>query len=128
MPHLKVLNLSFNPNIGPGGAVPLIRSLGALNLLEELDFNKTAIGVEDCRALSELKKNFHKFHISMVIGESFICENQPRIGFGHHNILGHPTWLGAYLPNTVLMMAFFASYKCPDLKPLTPRVEHIVNP
>jgi len=54
MPHLKVLNLSFNPNIGPEGAVPLIRSLGALESLEELDFNKTAIGVEDCRALSEL--------------------------------------------------------------------------
>ena len=54
MPHLKVLNLSFNPNIGPGGAVSLIRSLGALKSLEELDFNETAIGVEDFRALSEL--------------------------------------------------------------------------
>ena len=36
MPHLKILRLSGNPNIGPGGAVQLITSLIAHNSLEEL--------------------------------------------------------------------------------------------
>ena len=54
MPHLKELILSTNHDIGPGGTIPLIRSLTALNSLEELDLHWTAIGVEDCRALSEL--------------------------------------------------------------------------
>ena len=54
MPHLKKLNLSNNLNIGQGGAVPLITSLTAHNSLEELELGGTGIGVEDCRALSEL--------------------------------------------------------------------------
>ena len=54
MPHLKELNLSINYNIGLGGAIPLIRSLTALNSLENLNLYGTAIGVEDFRALSEL--------------------------------------------------------------------------
>ena len=54
MPHLKTLRLSDNPNIGPGGVVPLIRSLTAYNSLEQLDLKRTAIGVEDCQAVSEL--------------------------------------------------------------------------
>ena len=54
VPHLKKLNLSSNPNIGQGGAVPLITSLTAHTPLEELSLGKTGIGVEDCQALSEL--------------------------------------------------------------------------
>ena len=54
VPHLKILNLSDNHNIGQRGAVPLITSLIDYNLLEELSLGKTGIGVEDCRALSEL--------------------------------------------------------------------------
>ena len=54
MPHLKILNLSNNHNIGPGGTVPLIKSLIAHNSLEELDLVNTRIGVEDCQALSQL--------------------------------------------------------------------------
>ena len=54
VPHLKGLNLSKNQIIGQGGAVPLITSLAADNSLEWLDVNNTGIGVEDCRALSEL--------------------------------------------------------------------------
>ena len=55
MPQLKKLNLSYNPRIGQGGAVPLITSLTAQNnSLEELLLILTRIGVEDCRALSEL--------------------------------------------------------------------------
>ena len=54
MAHLKELNLSKNYNIGPGGAVPLITSLTTHNSLEKLVLEETGIGVEDCRALSEL--------------------------------------------------------------------------
>ena len=54
MPHLKELDLSDNVDIGPGGAVLLIRSLTAQNSLEKLNLFYTGIGVEDCRALSEL--------------------------------------------------------------------------
>ena len=54
MPHLKELNLSYNSDIGPGGTVPLIRSLTAQNSLEKLNLNNIGIGVEDCRALTEL--------------------------------------------------------------------------
>ena len=53
MPHLKIIRLSDNP-IGQGGTVPLMTSLTAHNSLEELLLDKTGIGVEDCRALSEL--------------------------------------------------------------------------
>ena len=54
MPHLKVLDLSYNSSVGPGGAVSLIRLLVAHNSLEELYLHSTEIGVEDCQALSEL--------------------------------------------------------------------------
>ena len=54
MPHLKELNLSNNPNIGQGGAVPLMTSLTAHSSLEKLVLELTEIGVEDCRVLSEL--------------------------------------------------------------------------
>ena len=58
MPHLKKLNLSDNPNIGQGGTVPLITSLTTHNSLEVLDLGSristTRLGVENCRALSEL--------------------------------------------------------------------------
>ena len=54
MNKLKKLNLSDNPNIGQGGAVPLMISLITHNSLEELWLFKTGIGVEDCRALREI--------------------------------------------------------------------------
>ena len=54
IPHLKVLNLSCNPNIGPGGAVLLIRSLLTHNSLEKLNLYETAIGFEEYQALREL--------------------------------------------------------------------------
>ena len=53
LPHLKELHLFNNCNIGQGGAVPLIASLKAHNSLQ-LSLTNTGIGVEDCRALSEL--------------------------------------------------------------------------
>ena len=54
MPHLKKLNLFNNPNVGQGGAVPLIASLTTYYSLEKLELGNTGIGVEDCQALSEL--------------------------------------------------------------------------
>ena len=55
VPYLKLLVLSGNPNIGNGGTVPLLISLTqAAHSLEAIDLSKTGIGVEDCRALSEL--------------------------------------------------------------------------
>ena len=54
MPHLEILDLFENYNIGQGGAVPMITSLTAHNSLEELGLGSTGIGVEDCQALSEL--------------------------------------------------------------------------
>ena len=54
LPHLKKLNLSNNPNIGQGMAVPLITSMTAHNSLEQLLFDKTGISIEDCKALRGL--------------------------------------------------------------------------
>ena len=54
VPHLKKLDLSDNPNIGQGGTVPLITSLTTHKSLEVLELIGTGLGVEDCRALSEL--------------------------------------------------------------------------
>ena len=54
VPHLKRLGLAINPNIGEGGAAPLITSLIDHNSLKFLDLHKTGIGMEDCQALSEL--------------------------------------------------------------------------
>ena len=67
MPHLRILNLSDNHNIGQGGTVPLITSLTAHNSLEELELGRTGIGMEDCRALSELlssSTSLKKLHIN----------------------------------------------------------------
>ena len=52
--HLEYLNLSDSYNIGEGGAVNLITSLTKVSTIRELDLTWTGIGVEDCKALSEL--------------------------------------------------------------------------
>ena len=49
---MRELNLSGNP-LGRGGTVPLLKS-PLVDNLEELDLDKTGIGLEDCHALSEL--------------------------------------------------------------------------
>ena len=54
VPHLKVLGLCINPNIGQGGTVPLMTSLTAHSSLERLGLYKTRIVVKDCQALGEL--------------------------------------------------------------------------
>ena len=52
--HLEYLNLSNNYTIGRGGAVNLIISLTKFSTIRELHLDDTAIGFEDCKALSEL--------------------------------------------------------------------------
>ena len=69
VPHLKSIDIGVNPNIGPRGAVPLIRSLTALNSLRGLALNSTGVGVEDCHALSELLSS------STSLKSLAICEN-----------------------------------------------------
>ena len=54
MPHLKKLELSFNPNIGQGGTSPLITSLTTHNSLNRLVLCNTGIVVNDSKALCEL--------------------------------------------------------------------------
>jgi len=51
---LEILELHFNPNIGQGGAAPLLTLLTAHNSLRVLWLFDTGIGVEDCQALREL--------------------------------------------------------------------------
>ena len=52
-PHLKNLELAFT-KFDEGGIVPLMKMLTTHKSLEELSLHSTGIGVEDCRAVSEL--------------------------------------------------------------------------
>ena len=54
MPHLKKFELSFNPNIGQGGTIPLMTSLTTHNSLERLVLCNTGIAMDDSQALSGL--------------------------------------------------------------------------
>ena len=86
MPHLKILILSDNPNIGHRGAVPLITSLTAHNSLEELVLYNSAIGVEDCQALSELLSSSTSLKHLFIGYNSFPSEAVELIISGlHHN-------------------------------------------
>ena len=86
VPHLKILTLSMNPNIGQGGAVPLMTSLTAHNSLEELDLSYTGIGVEDCRALSELLSSSTNLKTLYIWGNDLAPEAVELIISGlHHN-------------------------------------------
>ena len=84
--HLKKLNLSDNRNIGQGGAVPLMTSLTAHNSLEELELDKTGIGVEDCQALSELLSSSTSLKKLVIWGNTLPPEAVKLIISGlHHN-------------------------------------------
>ena len=52
--HLEYLDLTWNHNIGRGGAMNLIISLTKVSTIRELYLSDTCIGFEDCKALSEL--------------------------------------------------------------------------
>ena len=85
MSHLKKLILSGNP-IGQGGAVPLITSLTAHNSLEELWLGMTRLGVEDCRALSELLSSSTSLK-ELDIGGNNLCPEAVELIISglHHN-------------------------------------------
>ena len=68
---LRELNLSHNP-LGRGGAVSLLRS--PLHNLEELVLDQTAIGVEDCQALSELLSSSPTLQWISICGNNFCSE------------------------------------------------------
>ena len=52
--HLEYLNLGWNLEIGRGGVVNLITSLTKFSTITEMYLAHTGIGLEDCKALSEL--------------------------------------------------------------------------
>ena len=86
VPHLKKLDLSENANIGQGGTVPLITSLTAHNSLEELWLGMTRLGVEDCRALSELLSSSTSLK-ELDIGGNNLCPEAVELIISglHHN-------------------------------------------
>ena len=86
MPHLKILDLSQNSNIGQGRTVPLITSLTAHNSLEKLVLCKTRLGVEDCQALSELLSSSTSLKELNIGGNNLPPEAVELIISGlHHN-------------------------------------------
>ena len=86
VPHLKILDLSNNPNIGLGGTVPLMTSLTAHNSLETLRLDNTGIGVEDCQALSELLSSSTSLKKFEINGYPLLPEAVELIISGlHHN-------------------------------------------
>ena len=86
MPHLKIIRLSHNPNIGQGGVVPLMTSLTVHNSLEELLLCDTGIGVEDCQALNELLSSSTSLKELDIAGNNFPPETVELIISGlHHN-------------------------------------------
>ena len=89
VPHLKKLGLAINPNIGEGGTVPLITSLVAHNSLKLLNLHKTGIGVEDCRALSELLSSSTSLK-ELGISVNNLSPNAVELifsGFNHNTVL-----------------------------------------
>ena len=54
MPNLKVLNLTWNANIKPGGVASLALELCECQSLKELNLASTKIGTEDCKELAKL--------------------------------------------------------------------------
>ena len=89
VPHLKTLGLAINPNIGEGGAVPLITSLIDHNSLQFLNLHKTGIGVEDCQALSELISSSTSLK-ELDISVNNLSPNAVELilsGFNHNTVL-----------------------------------------
>ena len=105
VPHLKGLNLSDNHNIGPGGAVPLIKSLTAHNSLEWLGVNWTGIDMEDCQALSELLSSSTSLKELNIRGNALRPETVELIISGlHHNTtlkVLNMSWSHFSLRNTI---------------------------
>ena len=87
VPHLKVLGLSDNPSIGPGGTVPLVTSLTqAAHSLEGIELAKAGIGVGDCRALSELLSTSLSLKV-LAINESDLPSEAIELIINHSSTL-----------------------------------------
>ncbi len=88
---LKTLDLS-GTSIGNGGSVPLIRMLSALN---HLSLNNTGIGVEDCRALSELLSSSSGLKALHITGNDLPPEAVELIASGlQENTRLEELWIG----------------------------------
>ena len=86
MPHLKNLYLPFNPNIGQGGAIPVITELTAHNAIELLVLESTGIGLEDCQALSKLLSSSISLKALDIAGNNLCPKAVELIINGlHHN-------------------------------------------
>ena len=80
MPMLEELDLCFNPAIGGGGAVSLIRALYT-SRVKTLSLGNTGIGEEDCVCLSELSKFNH--HLEYIeVGYNLSSESVEMITSG----------------------------------------------
>ena len=85
LPDLKNLYLPFNPNIGEGGAVPVITELTAHNALELLVLESTGIGLEDCQALSQLLSSSTSLKALDIAGNNLCQEAVELIINGLHD-------------------------------------------
>ena len=81
MPLLEVLDFYYNPTIGNGGAVSLIRSLYT-SKVKTLMLSDTGIGEEDCECLSELSKSNHYLECLTVEDNNLSSESVEMITRG----------------------------------------------
>ena len=86
--HLEYLNLSGNRTIGRGGAVNLITSLTKFSTIRELSLLNTAIGFEDCKALSELLASSKYIEVLVIRNERVYdyCEVDEDLKFSPDSI------------------------------------------
>ena len=81
MTMLEELNLDYNPAIGNGGAVVLIRSLYT-SRVKNLRLSATGIGKEDCVHLSELLKSSHHLEHLVIRDNDLSSESVEMITSG----------------------------------------------
>ena len=86
--HLLHLNLYDNP-ISGGGAVNLITSLIKFSTIRELKLMNTGIGLEDCKALSELLASSKCIEVLRIDNNSFSSDSIQLIvdGLSHNTSL-----------------------------------------
>ena len=89
MPNLHSLDISNNPQIGPGGAVPLLDSLCSLKQLECLKVTETNIGSLDAKALikfiavSNTLQILHVSNPTIVLGPRYVGQHTETMIHNH---------------------------------------------